>query len=194
MSKKVLLFLCHGFEAYEASVFTDVIGWNQYYGDKSVKLQTAGFKNEIKACWNFKVKPEVLFEDIRVENYEALAIPGGFEEEGFYEEAFDERFLKLIRTFYKQNKIIASVCVGAIPLGKSGILKNKNATTYDLFDNHRRGQLSSFGVKVQDKPIVIEDNIITSTGPSTAMGVAFKLLEMLTNKENSELVKHLMRF
>jgi len=27
MSKKVLLFLSQGFEEYEASVFTDVIGW-----------------------------------------------------------------------------------------------------------------------------------------------------------------------
>ena len=32
----------------------------------------------------------------------------------------------------KKSKLIASVCVDALPLGKSGILKNKNATTYHL--------------------------------------------------------------
>jgi putative intracellular protease/amidase len=33
-------------------------------------------------------------------------------------------------------------------------------------------------------------NIITSTGPSTAIDVAFTLLEMLTGKENVKAVKH----
>lgn len=33
--KKVLLLLANGFEAVEASVFTDVIGWNQSSGDGS---------------------------------------------------------------------------------------------------------------------------------------------------------------
>jgi 4-methyl-5(b-hydroxyethyl)-thiazole monophosphate biosynthesis len=32
MNKKVLLFLSQGFEEYEASVFTYVIGWSKIYG------------------------------------------------------------------------------------------------------------------------------------------------------------------
>lgn len=194
MSKKILLFLCKGFEAYEASVFTDVFGWNAYYGVGGVEVVTAGFREDIQACWNFRVKPELLFEDIDIEDFDALAIPGGFEEEGFYEDAFDKNFIQLIQAFHLQHKIVASVCVGAIPVGKSGILKGKQATTYDLFDNHRRGQMSSFGAKVLDKDIVVEGNIITSTGPATAIDVALKLLEMFTSQENVENISHLMRF
>ena len=33
--KKILLLLANGFEAYEASVFTDVFGWNRSRGDDS---------------------------------------------------------------------------------------------------------------------------------------------------------------
>jgi 4-methyl-5(b-hydroxyethyl)-thiazole monophosphate biosynthesis len=194
MPKKILLFLCQGFEAYEASVFTDVFGWNNYYGDGGIEVVTAGFKEEIKACWNFTVKPEILFDDIDIEEFDALAIPGGFEEENFYEDAFNKNFIQLIQGFHLQKKIIASVCVGAIPIGKSGILKDKKATTYDLFDNHRRGQLSGFGANVLDRKVVVENNIITSTGPSTAIDVAFTLLEMLTGKANTLLIKHYMRF
>jgi len=194
MSKKILLFLCKGFEAYEASVFTDVFGWNNYYGKGGVDVVTVGLRPEISACWNFTVKPEMQYEDIDIDNYDALAIPGGFEEEGFYDDAFDERFIQLIQAFHLKQKTIASVCVGAIPIGKSGILKDKKATTYDLFDNHRRGQLKSFGVKVQNSHIVYENDIITSTGPSTAIEVAFKLLEILTDYENVHRIKHLMRF
>jgi protein deglycase len=61
-------------------------------------------------------------------------------------------------------------------------------------DGVRRKQLADFGALVQDESIVIDKNIITSTGPSTALGVAFHLLEMLTNKENVDVVKKYMRF
>jgi len=43
--------------------------------------------------------------------------------------------------------------------------------------------------------MIVEDkNIITSTGPSTGLNVAFRLLEMLTNRENVDIVKNYMRF
>jgi 4-methyl-5(b-hydroxyethyl)-thiazole monophosphate biosynthesis len=194
MNKKVLLFLSQGFEEYEASVFTDVIGWSRVSGTTPVELITTGLRQQIKGTWNMIVKPELDFGKINVEDFDALAIPGGFEKAGFYEDAYNERFLDLIREFDKKNKIIASVCVGALPIGKSGVLSNRNATTYDLLNGLRRKQLSDFGAIIKDEKIVIDKNIITSTGPSTGLEVAFKLLELLTNKENVDTVKKYMRF
>jgi 4-methyl-5(b-hydroxyethyl)-thiazole monophosphate biosynthesis len=194
MNKKVLLFLSQGFEEYEASVFTDVIGWSRVYGIIPVDLITTGLREQIKCTWNMIVKPELDFEKINAEDFDALAIPGGFEKSGFFEDAYNERFLELIREFDKKNKIIASVCVGALPIGKSGVLSNRNATTYDLLNGLRRKQLSDFGAIIKDEKIVIDKNIITSTGPSTGLEVALKLLELLTNKENVDTVKKYMRF
>jgi 4-methyl-5(b-hydroxyethyl)-thiazole monophosphate biosynthesis len=194
MNKKILLFLAQGFEEYEASVFTDVIGWSRVYGNEPVNLITTGLRPEIKCTWNFIVRPELEFEKINVQEFDALAIPGGFEKAGFYEDAYDERFLNLIRECNKQGKIIASICVAALPVAKSGVLKNRNATTYDLLDGVRRKQLADFGAIIKDEKIVVDKNIITSTGPSTAIEVAFILLEMLTDKENLKAVKHYMRF
>lgn len=132
--------------------------------------------------------------EVNVKDYDALAIAGGFENAGFYEDAYDERLLNLIREFDKEGKIIAAICVSALPVGKSGVLKGRKATTYDLLDGVRRKQLADFGAIVQDESIVIDKNIITSTGPSTAVDVAFILLEMLTDKENVDVVKKYMRF
>ena len=193
-NKKVLLFLAQGFEAFEASVFTDVIGWSRSFGNEPVDLITTGLRPEIKCTWNLIVKPEIEFGEINISEFDALAIPGGFESAGFYEDAYDERFLNLIREFDKQGKMIASVCVGAMPVGKSGVLNGRNATTYDILDGVRRNQLADFGAKIQDESIVIDKNIITSTGPSTGLDVSFKLLEMLTSIENVNLVKKYMRF
>ena len=134
------------------------------------------------------------FDKVNAKDFDALAIPGGFESAGFYEDAYDERFLNLIREFDQENKLIAAICVAAMPLGKSGILKNRKATTYDLNEGIRRKQLAEFGADVQDKMIVEDGNVITSTGPSTGLDVAFRLLELLTTTENVSVVKKYMRF
>ncbi|MBN2772853.1 MAG: DJ-1/PfpI family protein [Prolixibacteraceae bacterium] len=192
--KRILLFLAQGFEEYEAAVFTDVIGWSREYGTEPVDLITTALRPEIKCTWNFIVRPEMEFDKINVTDFDALAIPGGFEKAGFYEDAYNEKFLNLIRAFDKEQKIIAAVCVAALPLGKAGVLKNRNATTYDLLDGFRKKQLAGFGAIIQDKKIVVDRNIITSTGPATGLDVAFKLLEMLTSKENVKVIRKYMRF
>ncbi|MBP1594174.1 MAG: ThiJ/PfpI domain protein [Bacteroidetes bacterium] len=52
MAKKVLLFLAQGFEAYEASVFTDVFGWSREVGLEPVDLITTSLRSEMKCYWN----------------------------------------------------------------------------------------------------------------------------------------------
>ena len=193
--KRVCLLLADGFEALEASVFTDVIGWNYTEGDGTTELVTVGTKERLKCTWNFIVTPEMMIEDLNVDEFDALAIPGGFEEAGFYEDVFSEKFLDVIREFDRRGKIIASVCVGSLPIGKSGVLEGRSATTYNLSEGRRQAQLAGYNVNlIPDQAIVVDKNIVTSYNPSTALDVAFTLLEMLTNKENTDDVRRLMGF
>jgi 4-methyl-5(b-hydroxyethyl)-thiazole monophosphate biosynthesis len=60
---KVLFFCCKGFETMEFAPFVDVMGWA---------------RNDFR---------------IDVDDYDALAIPSGFEELGFYEEALAGEYL-----------------------------------------------------------------------------------------------------
>lgn len=191
---KILLFLAKGFETMEFSVFVDVMGWarNDYQYD--VTVVTCGFKKQVMSTFNIPIIVDKTIDEINVDDYDALAIPGGFEEFGFYEEAYDERFLNLIREFDSKEKIIATICVAALPVGKSGVLKNRKATTYHLRDAYRQKQLKEFDVNVVNEPIVVDRNIITSYCPETAPYVAFKLLEMLTSKAQAEIVKAAMGF
>ena len=190
--KKVLLLLADGFETIEASVFIDVIGWNLAEGDNSTVLFTCGLRKEIKSSFNQRFVVDYLIDEIDINLFDALAIPGGFEIYGFYNDAYNEKFLNLIRAFSSDNKIIASVCVGALPVGKSGILKDKKGTVYN--SPVRREALKGFGVNVIYQPIVMDDNIITSWNPSTAIDVAFLLLEHLTTKNNADKIRQLMGF
>lgn len=190
---KTLVFLAKGFETMEFSPFIDVMGWARDYGS-DVSVVTCGFQKEVVSTFYIPVIVDKTIEEITVDDYDALAIPGGFDEFGFYEEAYDERFLNLVREFDKKGKIIATICVAALPVGKSGVLKGRRATTYHLNDAHRQKQLAEFGVVVVNEPIVVDANIITSYCPETAPGVAFLLLEKLTSTEQMEIVKRAMGF
>lgn len=191
---KTLLFLAKGFEIMEFGPFVDVMGWARNDYGYDVSVETCGFQKQVMSTFNIPVLVDKLIDEINIDDYDALAIPGGFEEFGFYEEVYDEKFLELIRDFDKKGKIIATICVAALPLGKSGILNNRKATTYHLREGYRQKELATFSVNVVNEPIVIDKNIITSHCPETAAGVAFKLLEMLTSKEQMEVVKTAMGF
>lgn len=191
---RTLLFLAKGFETMEFSVFVDVLGWARNDYGINLPVVTCGFQKQVMSTFNIPLLVDKTISEIKADDFDALAIPGGFEEYGFYEEVYDERFLNLIREFDAQGKIIATICVAALPVAKSGVLKNRKATIYNLGDGRRQQQLKEFNVEVIDQSIVIDKNIITSCCPATAPGVAFKLLELLTTTEQMEKVKTAMGF
>ncbi|MGC6769232.1 DJ-1/PfpI family protein [Enterococcus sp. LJL128] len=179
---KVLVLLAKGFETMEFSVFIDVLGWATADYEADIETVVCGIEETTLSTFNVSMNMDVLLKDVNVDEYAALAIPGGFEEYGFYEEAYSAPFLALISAFEKQGKPVASICVAALPLAKSGILANRQATTYHLNDGVRQKQLAEMGVDVlKDQPVVVDNKVITSYCPETAVHVAFELLEMLTD-------------
>ena len=175
---KLLVFLAKGFETIEFSGFIDVMGWAKTDFGCDVEVVTGGFNEKVISSFNIPVLVDKTIDEISVDEYDALAIPGGFEVFGFYEEAYEEKLLNLIRQFDARKKWIATVCVGAYHLG--GAVKQK--------------VLQSFGAIIVHEPIVVDDNIITSYGPQTASGVALLLLEKLTSHREMSLVKEAMGF
>lgn len=192
--KKVLLFLSNGVEPFEAAAFTDVLGWASEHGNEKIKVVTAGLRQKIVSTFGVKITPDKLLKEIKLSDFDALAIPGGFEKFGYYEDAFVEEFLEAIRFFNQKKKIIATICTGALPVGKSGVLSGRKATTYHLSGDKRRRQLKRMGVNVQDKRLVVDKKIITSTSPETAVDVAFTLLTKLTSAQNSAKIRKLMGY
>ena len=192
---KILLFCNKGFETMEFAPFVDVFGWARNDFHYETEVVTCGFSKVVISTFGIPVTVDKTFDEICVDDYDALAIPGGFEEFGFYEEAYDERFLDLIRKFDRQGKYIASICVGALPVGKSGVLSGRNATTYHLSGGARQRQLAEFGVNViPDQRVVKDRNIITSFCPETAADIAFELLIGLVGKEKANVVIEAMGY
>ncbi len=191
----ILLFCCKGFETMEFAPFVDVMGWARNDYGYDVNVTTCGFTKTVQSTFDIYVTMDKTIDSINVDDYDALAIPGGFEEWHFYDEAYDERFLNLIREFDKKGKYIASICVGALPIGASGVLSGRKATTYHLREGYRQKQLAQFGVNViPNERVVIDKNIVTSFCPETAADVAFVLLGWLVGKEKAAVVSSAMGY
>ena len=192
--KRVLILLSNGFEVYEAAAFIDVLGWANTFGSEPVEAVTASLRPSIISTFGLQVVPSMTTAEVQVASFDALAIPGGFESAGFYEDAYSQGFLDIVRQFDALGKPIASICVAALPLAKSGALRGRRATTYHLLEGKRRKQLAEMGANVVDADIVRDENTITSTSPATAIDVASALLAEITSVDNAIRVRHMMGF
>ena len=83
MEKRVLILLANGFEVMEAACFTEVLGWASIYGDGQFDQLSVGLRSPLKTTFGFDVLPERLLNEINVEDFDALVLPGGFGYAGF---------------------------------------------------------------------------------------------------------------
>ena len=187
-----------GAELFEIASFTDIFGWNNVVGLKefrNIKVETISYKESIKCTWGGSLKVEKLITEENVENffdYDALIIPGGFGKANFFKDNDNEIFKELIKCFVENNKIIAAVCSAVINLLETTYIKDKKVTTY-LLDNKRYfNQLKNYNIIPIEEEIVIDDNLLTCSGPGNALDLAFRLLEKMTSKENLKLIKENM--
>lgn len=116
---EILLFCAKGFETMEFSVFVDVLGWARDTFGYDVQVETCGFTKTVVSTFGVPILMDKLIGEVSAGEYDAIAVPGGFEAFGFYEEAYHEKFLELLREFDRQGKTVAAVCVAALPLEKA---------------------------------------------------------------------------
>ena len=192
-SINILLFLANGFEDFESIAIRDVFGWTQYRKNiKKAFVSTTGFHPAIKSRFGLKVKPDILFSEVNPKDYQALVLPGGFYSYGF-DEAFDEKIHKLARDIYYSGGYIATRCVGILPIADAGLLKGKRATTYPYSRNHDNiGRLKNNGAIVVNGPVVMDDRIISCSGPGSAVDVAYLLMEHLLGSQTTQEVRKFM--
>jgi protein deglycase len=193
MSRRILILLSNGFEVMEAACFTEVFGWASIYGDVQFEQLSVGLRRPIRTTFGFDVLPEQLLNEINPVDFDALVIPGGFGDAGFYDEALSEPFLDVIRSFDARQAPIAAVCVSSLSLAAAGVLNGKRATVYHQVGGARKAELESYGVVFVDEPLVIDGHLMTSTGPGTGIELALKLLEVLSSPAFAQELRERMR-
>jgi len=194
-AKNVLLLLCEGVELSEAAAFVDVLGWSTSYGAVTVTVTTASTNgSEVVCTFGVRVRADRRCSDINAADFDGLAIPGGFESFNYYADAYSSAVQNLIGQFVALGRPVAAVCVGALPLAKTGCLVGRRATTYHLMNGLRRKQLADLGAMVVDEMVAEDGPFITSTSPATAMEVALRLLARVGGTDNATAIRNLMGF
>lgn len=189
----VLLFLAQGFEDLEAAAVLDLFGWTHYREEmrKSLVVTTA-FHEIVKGRFGMEVRPDILYSRVDPGSYQALVIPGGFHSHG-YDEVYDPRVHRLAREIHAHGGYIATMCVWILPVADAGLLKAKKATTYPYSRNRDNvGRLKAGGAEAVDGPVVIDDRIISCSGPGTALEVVFLLMDLLMGPQTVRDVQHYM--
>ena len=175
--KDLLILLADGFEDIEALTVADYLR----RAELDVDLVSITDNNVVKSAHGVKVLADKTFIEINFEDYKGLYIPGGLP--GATNLAKDEKIVEAAEMYLQEDKYVAAICAGPIVLDKAELLKNKKFTCFPGFEQN---------LSVQDRldePVVFDENMITSMGPSFAQVLAFELIKLFKGEGVAEEVK-----
>ena len=180
--KKVAVMLADGFEEIEALATVDILRRAE------IECDLVGIdKQEINGAHKIIVKADkVISEDIK--DYDMIVLPGGMP--GATNLANNKLLINTLKEFDKdENKYIAAICASpAVVLSKAEIEKDRYITAYpgDMFENMLKES------NYVEELVVVDENMITSRGPATAMLFAYKLVDLLKGEDDSKTLKEEM--
>jgi transcriptional regulator GlxA family with amidase domain len=155
--------------------------------DLDIQVSTISFKEQITVSKSgLKVIPNYKGHEVS----DVLIIPGGI---GTRDIIKDHHQLQMIDKLIKSSNVVASVCTGALILGKLGYLKGLGATT------HKNGieELKKIDptIRIQENVRFVDnETIITSAGISAGIDMSLYLLQKFYGEDLKEKVKSYMEY
>lgn len=197
--KKVLILVPDGCEEMEVIPLIEVTGWTKVVPDvQRVEAHVAGWSDKIRMGHGTTIVPDIKVDKVRIDEYDAICVPGGWPGTKYDELVNSEISRNLIKKMHDADKIIVTQCFGIFEVGKVGLLKGVQATTYvgDDIDRSRiaREELTGYGAVFVEKAVVVGRRIISSIGPVVADEVALRMLEMLIGAEDTKKVADMMLY
>ena len=147
----------------EAGAHTDVIA-------PGGKKQIRGWS---KGDWGEAVPVDVALNSAKVENYDALLLPGGVMNPDKLR--LEPEAIALIKAFGEADKLIAAICHGPWTLIDAGLVKNRQLTSWPSL----RTDLENAGAHWQDGEVVCDGKLITSRKPQDIPAFAAAMIDAL---------------
>ena len=105
------------------------------------------------------IRPDMLVSDARMEDFDALILPGGVRNPDALRT--NEKVIALIKDFANAQKPVAAICHGPWLLVEAGLVAGCTVTSWPSI----RTDLRNAGGKVVDQAVAVDGNIITSRKP-----------------------------
>jgi 4-methyl-5(b-hydroxyethyl)-thiazole monophosphate biosynthesis len=168
---RVMIPLANGFEEIEALTVVDVLR------RADIEVDMVGvIGSVIEGAHGIRVMVDKTLNQISEDDYGSIVLPGG--SPGYQNLGRSSKLMEMVKKFNKQGKLICAICGAPTILAKQGLLDDKKATVYPGYEkmlSYPRG----------DK-VVMDENIITSQGPGTAIEFSLKIVEKLLDRNVSE--------
>lgn len=162
----VLVPLAQGCEEIEAVTIIDILRRAR------IEVVSAGLDpHPVRASRGVMLLPDMTLEAALSRTFDMIVLPGG--QPGTNHLKADARILALLGQMADQGKYIAAICAAPSVLAAAGLLDDRAATAFP-------GALAPYPrVNQQSAAVLVDDRIITSRGPGTAMDFALTLVELL---------------
>jgi len=105
-------------------------------------------------------------------NFDVLLVPGGYGQQALMH---DGEVLALIRKQVQMERLLFSVCTGALLCGAAGVLTGRQVTTHWS----ARRLMPYYGANLVDARVVADGNIISAAGVTAGLDAALVLVSLL---------------
>jgi len=116
-----------------------------------------------------------LYPDVSIAEaglFDVLLIPGGYGQQALMH---DEEVRGLIRKHTQSEKLLFSVCTGALLCGAAGVLAGRQVTTHWSV----RHLMPHYGAVLADARVVVDGNIISAAGVTAGLDAALVVVSLL---------------
>jgi 4-methyl-5(b-hydroxyethyl)-thiazole monophosphate biosynthesis len=168
--KKVLVVVPDGADEMEVVPFIEIPNWTKVVEDvEQVDVKIAAWDNPAHMFHGLRIIPDLMIDQVKIEEFDALCIPGGWGGTKYFEQVHSKKFLALVKKAHRQGKAIATACNGILTPGEAGLLKGKKATSYtgevceycvEIIE-----RIEKYGAKFQEEALVEDGNIFSSITP-----------------------------
>jgi len=123
--------------------------------------------------WGDMVKVNKTLDQVNVENYDALVLPGGVMNPDHLR--MDPKAVAFVQKFVQSGKPVAAICHAPWMLVEAGVVKGMNVTSWPSV----KTDLKNAGGNWTDQQAVVDQNIITSRKPEDIPVFSQKIIEMV---------------
>ncbi len=164
---KALIISADGYEDTELLV--------PYYRflEEGIEVDIASMtKGPLKGKRGYEVQATIALADVAPDGYDILVLPGGRAPAALRKE---NAALEIAKDFFRKQKPVAAICHGPQVLITAGLLEGRRATCYRSVAE----ELKASGAAYEDKPVVLDGNIVTSRQPSDLPAFMREIMKMV---------------
>jgi len=129
-------------------------------------------KKEATGMLGTKVVPDILIDEVDIDDYDAVVFVGGSGANEYWE---NEKAHEIAKKAYEKSKVIGAICIAPVTLARAGLLKGKKATVYPSEIENIKKE----GVIYTGNSVEVDGKIVTGNGPTAAKEFGEKIAELL---------------